>query len=103
MTQAVMAERGEVGLNTQNNYEGGRSVPNADYLGRLAALGLDVLYVVTGQRTPDARGLVPGTVLDKREAALLDNYRSTDEKGRRVIDGTANLAAQQKAARSGQR
>jgi transcriptional regulator with XRE-family HTH domain len=94
-----MAERGGVKPNTQVNYEGGRSAPDADYLGRLAALGLDVLYVVTGQRTPDKKGVVRvGQELSRREQALLEGYRATNDMGRRIIEGTTSLVSDEAPA-----
>ena len=99
LTQVAMAERGGVTAKTQVNYEGGRSAPDADYLGRLAALGLDVLYVVTGQRTPDKKGVVRvGQELSRREQALLEGYRATNDMGRRIIEGTTSLVSDEAPA-----
>lgn len=60
--------------------------PNAVFLAAIAEAGADVLYILTGQR---ASGILP-----PREAALLDNYRNSDDQGKRVIEGVAGLAAQ---------
>ena len=46
----------------------------------------DVLYIITGQRS--------GELLPSREAVLLDNYRHSDEKGKRVIEQTAFVVAE---------
>ncbi|MNY17930.1 hypothetical protein D3C86_1512790 [compost metagenome] len=34
----------------QRNYESGKRSPDAEYLARVAAVGVDVLYIVTGAR-----------------------------------------------------
>lgn len=50
MSQTEMATLGQVQRNTLFNYEKGLRSPDADFLARIAARGVDVLYVVTGQR-----------------------------------------------------
>lgn len=55
---------------TQMLYESGERSPDAAYLSALAAAGVDILYVLTGQRGAD----VPDT-LTPRERALLGTYR----------------------------
>lgn len=62
--------------NAQSNYERGERVPDADFLARASELGLDVLYVITGQR---AVGSVSAD-----EAALLEAYRAAPEVVRRA-------------------
>ncbi len=52
----------------------------------LMAVGFDPIYILTGQRSC-------GT-LPNREVALLDNYRQSDEKGKRIIEQTASAAAE---------
>ena len=55
--------------------------------------------VLTGDPTQDA-ALIANAIktesLPSREAALLDNYLHTDESGKKIIEGTAALAAQSK-------
>lgn len=50
LTQGLMAA--QIGINrmSQANYESGKRSPDAAYLHRAATLGVDVSYVVTGQR-----------------------------------------------------
>ena len=43
-------------------------------------------YIITGQRS--------GERLPNREASLLDNYRHSDERGKKFIEQTATLAAE---------
>lgn len=70
----------------QIGYEQDKRSPDSAYLAAISAAGADVLYVITGQRS--------GEALPKREAALLDNYRQTDEQGKRIIEQTASAAAE---------
>ncbi|MFC4623090.1 helix-turn-helix domain-containing protein [Comamonas nitrativorans] len=54
MSQKVCALYGGVDERTQRKYEQGESTPDVDYLGKLHkfAPGIDVLYILTGGRTP---------------------------------------------------
>lgn len=49
-SQEAFAKAGGVGRKTQFNYESGERAPDALYLANLAKIGVDVLYVVTGER-----------------------------------------------------
>lgn len=69
---------------------GGRKRLSTDLLAALGdAAGVDVLYVLTGQR-----GIAPGPVLSKREAAHLDNYRAMSEESKKALETTGVLLAQ---------
>jgi transcriptional regulator with XRE-family HTH domain len=50
MNQTDFAARGGVGRASQVNYETDRRSPDADYLAAISALGVDVQYIVTGER-----------------------------------------------------
>ena len=86
LTQAEIAERCGVSREIWGKYERGQAVPGGEVLFALAQIGADTQYILTGQR--------PGDSLPNREAALVDNYRATDERGKRIIEQTAFLAAQ---------
>ncbi|WP_338616484.1 helix-turn-helix transcriptional regulator [Pigmentiphaga sp. CHJ604] len=88
LTQEAFAEYGGVKKRAQITYEQDARSPDAGYLAGLASIGVDVLYVITGVRTPPgAAGMQPD------ESALLDNYRNASEDGRsaarRVLDALA--------------
>lgn len=53
-SQEAFGAPGGVCRATQAAYEAGRRAPGGDYLAAVARLGVDVLYVVTGRRTPVA-------------------------------------------------
>lgn len=50
LSQIGMAEKASVSRATQQNYEYDLRSPDAEYLAKVAALGVDVQYVVTGER-----------------------------------------------------
>lgn len=70
----------------QLSYEQDKRSPDGGYFAAIAAAGADVQYIITGERSDK--------VLPQREAALLDNYRQSDERGRRIIEQTASAAAE---------
>jgi transcriptional regulator with XRE-family HTH domain len=70
LSQTDLGAIGGVGKTTQINYEKGDRSPDAAYLAAAAAAGVDILYVVTGQRA-----LVPADSLTAEEAKVLENYR----------------------------
>ena len=74
-----------VSRNSVIAWEQGAKIP-ADALMALISVGFDPMYILTGQRSCGA--------LPPREVALLDNYRQSDEKGRRIIEQTAFLTAE---------
>ncbi|OWY28122.1 hypothetical protein CEJ42_15990 [Herbaspirillum robiniae] len=50
LAQGELARIGEVAKQTQVNYESGLRVPNVEYLVRVQAEGVDIDYVISGQR-----------------------------------------------------
>jgi len=70
----------------QINYEQNKRAPDCVYLAAIAEAGADVQYIVTGRRSEGS--------LPNRESALLDNYRHSDDKGKKIIEQTALAAAE---------
>lgn len=68
LTQEDCAHRGGVHRRAQIRYEQSDQTPGGTYLAAIAAAGVDVHYVLTGQRA--GAGLAPD------EAQLLDGYRA---------------------------
>lgn len=54
LTQIELRERMGVSKASQIRYESGDSSPDADYLAELDAIGVDVMYLLTGVRRSDA-------------------------------------------------
>ncbi|WP_426139414.1 helix-turn-helix domain-containing protein [Pseudomonas sp. DWP3-1-2] len=55
LSQREMGQLGGVAANAQGKYESGERVPKADYLAALAAVGVDVLFVLTNRRATGLR------------------------------------------------
>lgn len=52
LTQQKFAALGGVEANAQAMYESGVRIPRSDYLVALSQQGVDVLYLISGKRTP---------------------------------------------------
>lgn len=91
LNQTQFAERAGTTRKTQFNYESNARRPDADYLAALAAAGVDVLYVLTGQRVH-----APPPALSREETALLDNYRHADDEGREAARRVLSSLAESK-------
>lgn len=89
-TQTDFAALAGASKHAQINWEKGVAAPNAVALGLWAGIGLDVLYVVTGQRA-GGTSAVPAT---PRQAALLDNFEHLSEDDKRALERTASALAQ---------
>lgn len=92
-SQEAFAALASASRPTQFNYESGKRAPDSIYLSAIAAAGADVLYILTGSRSG-------APALNPRQRALLDNYDNTSEEGKKVIEGTASLAAKSPRKRS---
>lgn len=87
LKQAQMAELGSVPTRTYQDWEREISTVSVEFLMAASAHNLDVLYVVTGRRTPQ----VPG-VLSEEETDLLSSYAQADDSGRAALQAVADLA-----------
>lgn len=86
--QTDFAAQAGASKNSQYNYEKGERSPDAAYLVAIGAIGVDVLYVLTGARVPTA-----ANALSEDEDVLLANYRQLDEKGRATVQDVAYAMA----------
>lgn len=87
--QGDFAAMAGVAKTSQFNYEKGERNPDAAYLAAAAAAGVDVLYVITGTRTPR-----PVEGLSVAEEKVLDNYRSLPEEDQASVRRLTNALAQ---------
>jgi transcriptional regulator with XRE-family HTH domain len=88
ISQEAFGKVAEVSRGAQGRYEGDERSPDAEYLARIAAMGVDVLYVVTGQRlTPAASSLTA------EEATLVEHYRAAAPEARRAASTLMAVAA----------
>lgn len=75
-----------VSKTTQFNYEKGDRQPDAAYLAAVAAVGVDVMYLITGTRRVDPD-------LSPDEVALLSNYRNLGPEQRASINQVSETMA----------
>lgn len=81
LNQTEFAALAGASKNTQYNYEKGERSPDANYLAAAAHQGVDVLYVITGQRLPSSE-----TSLAVGEAEILRQIRSLDKEDRGAVE-----------------
>ncbi|MCL8304586.1 helix-turn-helix domain-containing protein [Pseudomonas putida] len=86
--QADFAAIAGVAKTSQFNYEKGDRSPDADYLAAIAEKGVDVLYVVTGVRSPQ-----PTDSITPEEAGFVQLLRTMDESDRAILGRTAQAFA----------
>lgn len=89
LTQTEMGDLAGVAKTTQLNYEKGDRNPDSDYLAAVAAAGVDVLYVLTGQRTPQAE-----QALSVREQTVVYNFRVLSEADKAAMQRLSTALAQ---------
>ncbi len=80
--QTEFAQIANATRGTASNWETGTGSPDAQALAALAAVGVDVLYVVTGERD-----FVPPPSLTAEEQTLLDYFRDASKEVRRAALG----------------
>ena len=88
LNQTDFAALAGASKNTQYNYEKGERSPDSNYLAAAAAQGVDVLYVITGVRTPQVTASFTA-----EETELVEILRSMDESDRAVLNRTARAFA----------
>lgn len=91
LSQTDFAKLADHSRSVQAGYEQGRVMPGGAYLAAIAAAGVDVLYVLTGQRTPSPDGVV---VESEEEKRLLENYRAMDQAAKLNIQAVGDSFAQ---------
>jgi len=80
LNQGDFAAVAKVSKTTQFNYEKGERSPDAAYLEAVATAGVDVLYVLTGQRSSPSEASLAAD-----ESELLNHYRSIPDQDRAAL------------------
>ena len=80
LSQADFGALGGVKANAQGKYEADERSPDATYLTGVMAAGVDLLYVLTGKRTP-----VTADGLGDDESEVLNHYRAMPESDRAAV------------------
>lgn len=88
LNQTDFAALAGASKNTQYNYEKGDRSPDAAYLAAAAAAGMDLLYVVTGERKPQL-----SESISAREASLLGFFRQLPDGEQANLLRTASALA----------
>ncbi|MEB0078453.1 transcriptional regulator [Pseudomonas sp. CCI3.2] len=92
LSQRAFGKSGGVATNAQGKYEGGDRVPKAVYFAALTAIGVDVLFVLTGARAP-----IRFDNLSQIEQSVLANFRSLQPEDqdavKRLTTTIADLSA----------
>ena len=78
LNQDAFAEQGGVKRAAQVNYEGGKRSPDTDYLERVAQIGVDVLYVITGRRLSSDSDEVPETLSNPESPVKTRGYDESE-------------------------
>jgi transcriptional regulator with XRE-family HTH domain len=84
LSQQDFGSIGGVEANAQGKYESGERIPRSDYMAALGKKGIDVMYVLSGQRTPIATD-----TLNEAERAVITHYRALSENDREAISQLA--------------
>lgn len=92
--QAEFAAFAGVAKTSQFNYEKGERSPDAAYLAAVAEKGVDVLYVVTGERKA-----LPSTCLSQEAKEFFEVYQQVAESDREVLLRTAQAFAKAYSAK----
>ncbi len=92
LSQQALADHVGISARSQRNYESGERSPDADYLAALVALGMDVVYILTGQQ---AGGVNAGRMLSAEEETMLSYYRDASKEVRRAALGALLGASSQ--------
>ncbi|MGF7442809.1 helix-turn-helix domain-containing protein [Klebsiella michiganensis] len=97
--QSEFAELVWSSYKSQLRWEKDESSPSADALNIWAGIGLDVLYVVTGQRSADlpSRLIIPKMSQEKHE--LMDAFDNMSPEQRRAILEVGKVLVQPKPSK----
>lgn len=76
LSQTEFGGHGGVRKNTQSKYETNERSPDALYLAKVAKIGVDVQYVLTGEPRAEA---------DEKVRELLENWTSISDHQRNLI------------------
>lgn len=89
LTQEQFGARGGVVKFTQFNYEKDVASPSVDYLYKLEKLGVDIVYVLTGERSKATS--IKRDELDQRTAELVRRWGQLAEPSKHLVETTLQL------------
>lgn len=80
LSQHEFGALGGVAANAQGHYESGERLPKSDYLMAIRHKGVDVLYVLTGERAA-----LTDEALSDVETVIIQHYRKLDGDDQEAI------------------
>lgn len=86
LNQTEFGQKVGVTKKTQGLYEQGDRSPNAEYMAAFAQMGGDILFVLTGERSPEI-GLNP------KEQMIIYNFRALSEEDRAAVQRLTDALA----------
>lgn len=103
LSQAALAEKIEATKRSVINWEGGASSPSADVLAKIGRAGLDVLYILTGQRMLPASAAASALEVSAEEACrpytVADYCDSLEAQSRADLARAGGVTAREAAER----
>lgn len=100
-TQEAMAEKAGISKRSYCAYEAGETAPSAKLLAALALMGVDVAYLLTGQRTGGASAPPPPRAVSEGDRILLDNFHAAPAQVQAGVKTTLGAFAPKSDARRG--
>ena len=100
-TQEAMAEKAGISKRSYCAYEAGETAPSAKLLAALALMGVDVAYLLTGQRTGGASAPPPPRAVSEGDRILLDNFHAAPAQVQAGVKTTLGAFAPGGSARRG--
>lgn len=102
-TQEAMAEKAGISKRSYCAYEAGETAPSAKLLAALALMGVDVAYLLTGQRTGGASAPPPPRAVSEGDRILLDNFHAAPAQVQAGVKTALGAFAPAGGARRGKR
>ena len=102
-TQEAMAEKAGISKRSYCAYEAGETAPSAKLLAALALMGVDVAYLLTGQRAGGASAPPPPRAVSEGDRILLDNFHAAPPQVRDGVKTTLGAFAPGAGAASAKR
>jgi len=102
-TQDAMAEKAGISKRSYCAYEAGETAPSAKLLAALAHMGVDVAYLLTGQRAGGAAAPPPPRAVSEGDRILLDNFHAAPAQVQAGVKTTLGAFAPAAGARAPRR
>ncbi len=89
ISQVEAADLCGVSRNSWGGYERGQIMPGADVIARFTAIGADLSYLMTGEKTVGVKEDLAVCKLRPDQSALLDNVEHCSEEDKKAIQRMA--------------